>query len=165
MSKLFRDKFGTVQVDRNEIRNFTRRPGRTDDDGNIVYTTEQAHKDMCNVNNIIRKYDKTGLISHVSRIEAKFGDMTGIDFKTMADTVAQTTSLFQNLPSNIRNRFENDPGKLLAFMEDPANRDEAISLGLIKESWPENLDGIGEHVTQDLQDQRDSADNENQPAE
>lgn len=155
MSKAFREKFGTASVDREEIRNFCRKPGRTDDDGKPVYFTEQAHKDECNVNNIIRKYDRTGLITHVNKIEARFGDITGLDFKTMMDTVTQTTMLFNNLPSEIRNRFQNDPGKLLAFMEDPNNRNEAISLGLIKEEWPEALDGIGEHVTQPEQEIRD----------
>jgi hypothetical protein len=40
------------------------------------------------------------------------------------------------LPANIRSRFDNDPAKLIDFMENPANREEAESLGLVNKSEP-----------------------------
>lgn len=36
-----------------------------------------------------------------------------------------------SLPAELRKRFRNDPGMLLAFLEDPQNRAEAESLGLV----------------------------------
>jgi len=65
-----------------KMRKYSQRPGLVDSEGNIQYTTEQFHKKECDVNLIIQKYDKTGLIDHVSKFEANFGDMTGQDFKT-----------------------------------------------------------------------------------
>lgn len=60
------------------------------------------------------------------------GDFTGIsDFKTMADMVAATRDEFMTLPANIRERFYNDPEKLIGFLDDDKNRDEALRLGLI----------------------------------
>lgn len=129
-----------------EMRIFCQRPGKRDENGNIQYFTEQAHKDTCDVNKIIQKYDKTGLISHVSKIEAQFGDMTGADFKAMQDKVANATSMFNELPSEIRNRFKNNPYGLLKFMENPDNRAEAIKLGIINPDWTPETDGLGEHV-------------------
>lgn len=125
---------------------------RRDDDGNIIYATEQSHKDACDVNKIIEKYDRTGILTHVTKFEGKFGDLTKIDFKEMSDKVAGAHSMFMNLPANIRNRFENDPGELLGFMEDPNNREEAIELGLVHPSWTEETDGLGEHVKEGEQE-------------
>lgn len=151
MSKFYCQKFN-VQSDPTtspEMRVLCTRPGRVDENGDIQYTTEQSHKDQCNINNIIQKYDKHGLITHVSRFEASFGDVSGADFKAMADKVAAAKSAFNNLPSKIRNRFANDPTQLLSFMDNPNNRDEAIKLGLISPLWSPDQDGLGEHIVRD----------------
>lgn len=129
-----------------EMRSFVMRPGKKLPDGKPCYYTEQGHKKECDVNEIIKKYDRTGLISHISRIEAKFGDLTGADFKTMQDKVANAMSMFEELPAHIKNRFEQSPAKLLEFMEHKENREEAIKLGLIDSRWSEEEDGLGEHV-------------------
>lgn len=129
-----------------EMRVFCQRPGNHDEDGNPIYFTEQSHKINCDVNAIIKKYDKTGLISHISRFEAQFGDLSGNDFKTMTDKIINANNQFNNLPSEIRNRFQNNPEELLRFMENPLNRDEAIDLGLINRKWTPDTDGLGEHV-------------------
>ena len=49
---------------------------------------------------------------------------------------------FAMLPSSIRKRFDNDPGLLLAFLDDENNREEAFSLGLIPQngSTPTRID-------------------------
>lgn len=148
MSDLYLKESGLVVTPTTspEMREFCKRPGRQHEDGSPLYFTEQHHKRECDVNEIIAKYDKTGLITHVKNFEAKFGDMTGIDFKTAHDLVISAQNSFDALPSEIRNRFQNSPEHLLRFMEDPNNRDEAIKLGLILESTPEHLDGLGEHV-------------------
>lgn len=148
MSKDYRDKndIELEAITSPEMREHCKRPGRFDEEGNIIYFTEQAHKEQCDVNEIIRRYDKTGLITHVSKFEAQFGDLDGTDFKQAQDLVINAKRQFDELPSKIRNRFENDPGQLLAFMADPENRNEAIELGLINSNWTEATDGIGEHV-------------------
>lgn len=148
MGKEFRDKFNVDNEPTTtpEMRELCQRPGRHDEHGNIIYFTEQAHKDACDVNKIIRKYDKTGLISHISKIEGQFGDVSGEDFKSMQDTIVRAQQMFDQLPSEIRVKFQNSPQTLLAFMDDPNNRQEAIDLGLIRADWTEATDGLGEHV-------------------
>lgn len=137
-----------IQTTSPEMRLWCQRPGKIDEEGNIEYTTEQHHKKECDVNQIIRKYDKTGLILHVSKFEAKYGNLTGLDFQNMMNTITHAQSMFQQLPSEIRNRFKNDPGALIQFMENPDNRDEAIKLGLINANWTPETDGLGEHVNE-----------------
>jgi phage internal scaffolding protein len=146
MSNLFLKRFGNKKINKSQMRSFCTRPGRKDKTGKNIYTTEQHHKDKCDINKIIKKYDKTGVITHVTKFEAKFGDMTGMDFKTMQDKVAKAKSMFEAMPSEIRNRFDNNPADLLSFMENPDNRDKAIELGLIRADWTEETDGLGEHV-------------------
>lgn len=135
----------------NEMRIYSQRPGKVDLDGNILYMTEQSHKDKTDINNIIRKYHKTGIIDHASNIEAQYGDLTGQDFKSMQDLIINANKMFGELPSHIRKRFENDTYKFLEFYEDPNNRDEAIDLGLIRADWTPASDGIGpgEHIKKD----------------
>lgn len=61
-----------------------------------------------------------------------FADVSeGMDFRTMMDTVASVHNSFSMLPSETRSRFHNDPAKLLDFVADPENEDEAIKLGLL----------------------------------
>jgi len=146
MSKKYREKFGSKKPSKQQLRRYFQRPGAVDENGKIQYTTEQNHKLECDVNNIIKKYDKTGLILHVSKIEAKYGDMTGMDFQRMNNIVAEAKTSFNLLPAEIRKEFENSPEKLLTFMEDPENREKAIELGLIDADWTEDTDGLGEHV-------------------
>lgn len=129
-----------------EMRLLCQRPGRKDADGNTVYFTEQSHKKECDINEIIRKYDRQGVILHVNRIEAKYGDMSGFDFRSAHDLVFNARNMFMDLPSDIRKRFQNDPGSFIEFMEDPDNRNEAIELGLISGDTPPESDGLGEHV-------------------
>lgn len=145
MSLAFREKFGNKWT-KKDMKEWCKRPGRKDEKGKNIYRTEQAHKKETDINQIIAKYDKTGLITHVSRFEAKFGDLTGDDFKSMMDKVTNANSMFEQLPATIKNEFQNSPEKLLRFMENPDNRQRAIELGLINPEWTEETDGLGEHV-------------------
>lgn len=148
MGLLYRKETGDIGSSKTSeaMRKLSQRPGRSDENGKPIYFTEQHHKDACDINNIIKKYDVSGVITHVSNIEAKFGDLTGMDFKTMSDQVANAQNMFNSLPAEIRNEFKNDPSQLLTFMENPDNRDKAIELGLINKHWTEETDGLGEHV-------------------
>lgn len=137
-------EFGSV-----DMRLHCQRPGDVDDKGKLVYLTEQHHKDECNVNHIIRKYESTGLVTHIANFEGRYGDLQGVDFKNAMDLVTRASSDFADLPSNIRKRFKNNPQELLAFMEDPENRKEGIKLGLIRADVLETMDGFGEHVKAD----------------
>lgn len=152
MSKEYRDKI--IKEEQLELppftnpsmRKYSQRPGRKLKNGKPQYTTEQSHAPQCDVNRIVAKYDKHGLITHVSRFEAKYGDLTGLEFKQAQDMILNAKETFKELPSNIRKRFNNSPEYLLTFMEDPKNRAEAIQLGLINPDWTEDSDGLGEYV-------------------
>ena len=126
MSKALRLTMGKVvwkgtSTQRELVREACRHHTEIDDDGRPVnMVTEQHHKIECDVNQIIRKYDNTGLITHVVDMEGKYGDMTGVDYKDAMDLITGVQSQFNELPSNIRKEFSNSPQRYLAFMENPA---------------------------------------------
>lgn len=91
---------------------------------------EQCHKDECDINKIIAKYDRTGVLTHVNNFEARYEDLTGLDYQTMLNTVANANSMFEGLPSEIRNQFANDPAKFISFMDDENNNEQMYEMGL-----------------------------------
>lgn len=92
---------------------------------------KQSFKDECDINTIMGKYQKTGLIEHVQKVQGAYGDFTSVqDYQLSLNQVIEAQEAFDALPSKIRKRFNNDPAHLMAFMGDPANIEEAITLGL-----------------------------------
>lgn len=100
--------------------------------------TKQSFKDECDINNIMTRFNATGVVSHVSSIAPEYGDfMSAGDFQSSLNTVIEAQAMFDALPAVLRDRFANDPKQLLAFIADDKNREEAIKLGLVKEPDPE----------------------------
>jgi phage internal scaffolding protein len=99
--------------------------------------TKQSFKDECNINNIMAKYARTGVIEHGNKHAPSYGDCPEIDFRQAMEVVLEAQETFAELPAVVRRRFDNDPANFLAFCEDPANRDEAGELGLLKLIEPE----------------------------
>lgn len=146
MSNAYLKEFGEVKVDRETLREFLAQKPRRHADGTPIYVTEQSHKNQCDVNNIIKKYNKNGLISHVSSMKAEFGDVPLVDYKEMQDRLVKMQGEFNKLPVEVRKRFGNSPFNLISFMEDGNNREEAVKLGLIDAQWTAESDGVGEYV-------------------
>lgn len=93
--------------------------------------TEQSHAKSCDMNHILRKYRKTGLVDHLSRYQGNYSDVTGaVDFKTALDIVHAGQDAFDSLPSNLRSRFNNDASAFLDFVSNPGNLQEMYDLGL-----------------------------------
>lgn len=101
--------------------------------------TKQSDADQCEINNIMAKYARTGAINHFNTHQGSYGDATGHDFQTSMNIVIDAQNMFDELPSNIRNRFENEPAQFLDFVNDEANKSEMAELGLLNPS-PETPD-------------------------
>lgn len=92
--------------------------------------TEQAHKAECDINRIMAKYQKTGLLTHGARYAPEYGDYQPIDFQQAMETIRAGEEMFSTLPSSARKRFNNDPATFMAFIHDEDNADEIRRLGL-----------------------------------
>lgn len=94
---------------------------------------KQEFKDECDINHIIARYVKDGVIDHVNRVEAVYGDFTSVgDYHGDLNRLIEAQEAFDGLPAQIRKRFANDPAELLSFLMDENNRTEAEKLGLVK---------------------------------
>lgn len=99
---------------------------------------KQSFKDECDINNILKTYIKTGTLDFAAKYEgqAQYGDVTAIDFQNAQFLIADARGMFAAMPSALRSRFDNDPAKFLAFVNDDRNRNEAEDLGLLKAKEP-----------------------------
>lgn len=95
--------------------------------------TNQADMDAADINKIMARFEKTGVLIDGSGIERQpmHGDFSEVrDYHGMLIAVREAERRFYLYPAAIRNRFDNDPQKLIDFMEDPKNDKEAVKLGL-----------------------------------
>lgn len=111
--------------------------------------TKQSFKAECDINNIISRYNKTGMLDHVMKTGGRYGDFCDVeDYHTSVLKVVEAQRMFESLPSTLRSRFANDPGNFLMFVQDPANVDEMVKLGLAVKrevdsgDRPEIVDGV-----------------------
>lgn len=103
--------------------------------------TQQSSAAECDINKIVARFDRTGSITHVSDKVGRYGDFSTVgDYHAAMNVIAKSNDVFMELPVDVRERFDNDPAKMLAFLEDPQNRKEAVSLGLVEEKKQEGVE-------------------------
>lgn len=103
-----------------------------------VSLTKQSFKDECDINNILKSYAKTGLLTHLNPNPGSYMDLTNIDpdYLQTLNTINEASDTFSLLPSQIRKKFDNDPLTFLTFVSNPANANELVSLGLANPPAP-----------------------------
>ena len=115
--------------------------------------TEQHHKEAASVTNILKQYDKTGILTNVNQAKAMYGDFTEVnEYQESLNLVIRAQDAFDEMPSDIRKRFHNDPGEFLEFVTNPANQEEMVTLGLatkIQEPAPTKVEVINQPNQQD----------------
>ena len=95
--------------------------------------TKSEFKDECDINNVVKRALRTGVLPGVDR-EALYGDFSQVENYAEAQIkIANAKSEFEQLPSGIKEKFDNDVTNLLDFVDDPENEAEAIKLGLLPE--------------------------------
>lgn len=94
--------------------------------------TKQSFKDGVNINSIVARYRKTGEFGSENGREPFFGDVSGVlGYQEACGVVIRAQALFDGLPSAVRERFMNEPSRLIAFLNDKSNLDEAVRLGIV----------------------------------
>lgn len=93
--------------------------------------TQQQFKDEVDINTIVARFGLTGELPENLRMPVS-GDFTKVgDFQSAMQMVREAEEAFMELPGQVRARFHNDPQRLIEFIEDDANREEAQKLGLV----------------------------------
>ena len=95
--------------------------------------TRQSEKAYADINKIMRKYAKTGVLPPQTR-QGFFADVSKCgDYREALARVEQADKLFWNLDPEIRKKFANDPAQFLDYVAVPGNLDSLEELGLISE--------------------------------
>jgi SHS2 domain-containing protein len=93
--------------------------------------TQQHFAQEADVRNIIKQYDRTGLIANVQKGVAQYGDYSEVnEYREALDLVNGANAMFADLPAELRQMFQNNAGTFLEFASNPENNDKMIELGL-----------------------------------
>lgn len=95
---------------------------------------QQQFKNECDVNVIIDRYTKTGVVPEelVNASAGVYGDFSSVgDYMEMQNKLIAARESFDSLPSNVRSRFNDNPAELIAFVSDGNNYEEAVKLGIV----------------------------------
>lgn len=93
---------------------------------------KQAFLEETDINKIVERFNLTGQLPSNVRMPT-YGDFTDIpDFHSAMNAIRLAQESFNAMPPQVRERFNNDPGKFVDFCSNPENRDEAIKLGLVE---------------------------------
>lgn len=91
-------------------------------------------KDECDINRIVRNYSRTGVLPQIQKVAGQYADVSSImSFEDAYNFTQNALSSFMELPAEIREAFDNNPGKFLAAAEDPQQR-KFIEMGLVAPS-------------------------------
>jgi len=93
-------------------------------------------KDECDINLIMARYRKTGILPESARsAAARYGDFGQVpDFMQMQEKLIAANALFDSLPAAVRKQFNNDPGEFISASNTREGRELMVKLGLGKEA-------------------------------
>ena len=102
--------------------------------------TKQAHKAETDINQIMAKYIKTGILEHANNYSGQYGFATSDDFTASMQIVQDANDMFSELPAAVRKKFQNDPGQFLDFVQDPENEPQFYDMGLSNSPYEDPLE-------------------------
>lgn len=125
----FKTAFTASRVqERNDEPSMTKQSFREETDINIL-ASKYIRKDV--------EYTPLQIAQQIAAVTQKpltYGDVSNAtNLNDAMNVIADIQDAFDVLPAIIRQRFDNDPLSLVGFLEDPANRAEAVKLGLMEE--------------------------------
>ena len=114
---------------------YSKRPPRRQFANDQPSMTIQSAADETDINVMMARYQKTGSFhgsTNMPSVRPEFADFADVpQYHDAMSVILHAHENFAALPAKIRDRFGNDPSQLLAFLADSANKDEAISMGLV----------------------------------
>ena len=92
--------------------------------------TQQCFKDECDINILLAKFAVTGQLPENVRVPQYVDFEEAFDFQSSMNVIRAAEEAFNAMPAEVRDRFQNDPGRFLEFANDASNYDEALKMGL-----------------------------------
>lgn len=96
--------------------------------------TRQEFQDECDINKLMERYEKTGMLPQQPQREAFYGDFTDLPtFQEAQHIVMQAEAAFASLPARVRREFADNPAMFVDFASNPENIDKMREWGLAPE--------------------------------
>lgn len=106
----------------------------TDNPKNVSRTQQHFSKEA-NVNTIMKKYGKSGLLTDPTINPTRmpmYGDFSNIPtFMEAQNAIIAVKNWFNQLPPEVRSKFDNDAAKCQEWTINPDNKEEAEELGVL----------------------------------
>lgn len=97
--------------------------------------TQQQFRQECDINNIIASVNSAGVTNNPlwnGTRRPLYGDFSGIqdmDYLQAQNTFLDASARFMELPAKVRQRFNNNPAELLAYIQSNPSSEELAQLG------------------------------------
>lgn len=92
--------------------------------------TRQEQQQQTDVNVIVAAHRRGGVTTHLINRVSQFAWVPSMDFRECMEHIRQARELFDELPSQTRKFFENDPRNFVEYASDPKNLDDLVKHGL-----------------------------------
>lgn len=99
--------------------------------------TEQNHEKTCNINTIMAKYQKTGVVDHINKHQGRYADVSGADFRTALELCTEQQTIFEELPATARDYFGHDVAEYVDFVSDGGDLNEILAPTPVAPETPE----------------------------
>ncbi len=94
--------------------------------------TRQSEAAACDINNIIKRFHKTGVLP-IDQRDLFFEDVSQMTtYHDALNQIHTAQHAFMQLPAALRMKFDNDAATFLDFASNADNRDEMRELGLLE---------------------------------
>lgn len=105
--------------------------------------TQQSFQDEADINVMLTRYGFESLIqSNPNPALAQDFTTSPHDFHEACELVRTAQESFAALPPQVRARFDNDPVRLMRFIDDSNNYEEALRLGIVVKRPPADEEGL-----------------------
>lgn len=95
------------------------------DCSNSPSMTKQAHRDECDINQIIARFDRTGLITHLKTNPGEYLDVAEVGtYREALHRVRAVEGAFYALSAEDRAKFDNSPARYLDWASQERTEDD-----------------------------------------
>lgn len=93
--------------------------------------TDQSQTATTDINKIMARYKKTGVVSSWNHKQPTYGDVSMVtDFREAVELAGDTWDHFMELDAEIRGAADNDPGIFLSMLTSPEGTQALVDAGL-----------------------------------
>ncbi len=92
---------------------------------------KQSMMEECDVNGIVMRYKKTGLLTHLARGVPQYVDVSEfVDYRSVIEQVRLIEDYFAGLPADVRASFQNDASLYMDYLESNPSMEDMKTRGL-----------------------------------